>query len=900
MYKSFISFISIFLFLFSILFADDIAHLYKLKKPNKEILNWIEQSGGVVDRYIPEKTAEVYLTRELVEQIESQGYQLHLIDQQSLLSIVSDSLSSDHTVGLSYHSYPAVTFILDSLLMLYPDICKVVSIGQTVEGREMWAILITDKPNIEEIEPEVKYVANMHGDEMISQEMMLILTKYLLQNYDDSRIKQLIDETEIWIMPNMNFDGSQNLQRRNANNVDLNRNFPDRDPEYVNPNPLQAETVNMRDWSQAHNFVLSANFHSGQLVVNYPWDRNLDGSSNYSATPDDNTFIRLALSYAEENDPMYNSVHFTNGITNGAEWYQVTGGMMDWNYHFLSCMDLTIELSEEKMPRADSLSYFWENNRESMLTLLEQVHSGVRGTVTDSLTSEPLHAQVKVSEIGKSVYTDPDLGDYYRLLEPGTFQFLFEADGYYPKLIDDVSVDSGYVTQFDVLLRPIIYFTLYGNISDTTSAENLENVKIYIYQTESIIDSVTSDESGNYSVILPVGNYHLLIRKEDYFDKWLQLNLFEDTTLDLQLLKIIRGRISGSMLIMDNGNPDGSIIYCQNSTDTLFSENYFEIDSLMPGYIKIFAYKYGYKTSQIKTFLENGGSLDLKIPLWPGTNDYFTNFELLNNNFTGSGDWQRDFISYGPFSTYSGDFAWATNPHEDYTSARQIHSLETNIFSLQGMVIPTLELYHWYDIESNYDGANVKISDDYGQSWQILHPDPDYPLEALPDEFSNPMAGEPVYSGNIDTWDKISFNLSEYLDWPFVKFRFDLGVDEQKTSAGWYLDDFKIFDANATVIFSSIAEQTIKTLSVNIYPNPANPSTKFSILTAAATTVDISIFDIQGRLINKIILDTQPNHLLEWRWHGVNSFNKAVASGIYFARVENPQESVVRKIILIR
>jgi hypothetical protein len=887
--------------LYPSLMADDLNYLYKIKNPDKEIIMYIEQSGGIINGYVPQKTAEAFMTTDMVEQVIKLGYQLEQIDQRALL-IELDSLSSDHNIGSSYHSYEAVTFILDSLANLYPDICDVVSIGQTVEGRDMWTMLITDNPYIEEVEPELKYVANMHGDEMICQEIMLFLIEYLLQSYDsDSRIRQLIDSTEIWIMPNMNFDGSQELRRSNANEVDLNRNFPDRDPLYINPYSLQNETVNMINWSQAHNFVLSANFHSGHLVVNYPWDRNLDGSSNYAATPDDNTFIRLAKVYAEKNNPMYNSEYFPNGITNGAEWYSVAGGMMDWNYHYLSCMELTIEISEEKIPRADSLTFFWDNNRESMLCLLEQVFTGIKGTITDSITGAPLATEIRVNEIGKSIFSDPDSGDYYRLLEPGTYQILFEAEGYYPELIEDVSVDSGCVTQLDILLKPIIYYTIGGNITDTLSNENLSDVKLYIYQNESIIDSTISDLNGNYSIVLPEGRYSLITYREEYFQKQINIDLYNNLILDFQLVKIIPGYISGSVDMMDNGNYRGSIVYCQNKTDTLFTDNYFEIDNIRPGNIRIFVYQFGYITTQIDTFLENGGNLNLNnIELWPGSNTYFTDFEQASDLFSGSGDWQYDILSYGPYSAYSGYYSWATNPHENYSSGPQIHSLETDIFSIQGMVIPKLELYHWYDIENDYDGANVKISNDEGQNWYVLHPSPDYPVEALTDELNNPMMGESVYTGKIDSWENISFDLSDYIEWPFVKFRFDLGVDKQKNYAGWYLDDLKIFDANATDVNAEKMAYYNSDFEVNIYPNPANPTTKFSIITPKATEVGISIYNIRGQLIYTTSLKTKSNQLLEWRWEGVNSLNNFVATGIYFARVENPNICIVKKIILIR
>ena len=89
-------------------------------------------------------------------------------------------------------------------------------------------------------------------------------------------------------------------------------------------------------------------------------------------------------------------------------------------------------------------------------------------------------------------------------------------------------------------------------------------------------------------------------------------------------------------------------------------------------------------------------------------------------------------------------------------------------------------------------------------------------------------------------------------------------------------------------------------LTVDIYPNPANPSTRFLIYTGNPGPVDILIYNIQGQLINKTSVNTQANHPVEWRWEGVNFSRNAVASGIYFVKIQNSYETITRKLVLIR
>lgn len=131
--------------------------------------------------------------------------------------------------------------------------------------------------------PEFKYVANMHGNEVVGREMLLLLAKYLCENYlRNDRVTRLVDNTRIHLLVSMNPDGYEISTegdvgsihgRANANNVDLNRNFPDQyvdDVEWI----VQPETEAVMNWIRSIPFVLSANLHNGALVANYPFDDN--------------------------------------------------------------------------------------------------------------------------------------------------------------------------------------------------------------------------------------------------------------------------------------------------------------------------------------------------------------------------------------------------------------------------------------------------------------------------------------------------------------------------------------------------------------------------------------------------------------------------------------------------
>jgi carboxypeptidase M len=99
-----------------------------------------------------------------------------------------------------------------------------------------------------------------------------------------------------------------------------------------------------------------------------------------SVTPDDDTFKHLALTYAGNNKrmsagrPCKGQSGFPQGITNGAKWYPLLGGMQDFNYVWHGCMEVTLEISCCKFPAADDLPRYWQENKRVRTDRVTRVH----------------------------------------------------------------------------------------------------------------------------------------------------------------------------------------------------------------------------------------------------------------------------------------------------------------------------------------------------------------------------------------------------------------------------------------------------------------------------------------------------------------------------------------------
>ena len=114
--------------------------------------------------------------------------------------------------------------------------------------------------------------------------------------------------------------------------------------------------------------------------------------------------------------------NFRNGITNGAEWYDVPGGMEDFNYLHSNCFEITMELSCCKYPAAKQLAREWELNKESLFQFMEATHAGIHGKCVDSETGQPIpqaFIQVIWYKSCKNVYklSSFDLTSFPRFLE---------------------------------------------------------------------------------------------------------------------------------------------------------------------------------------------------------------------------------------------------------------------------------------------------------------------------------------------------------------------------------------------------------------------------------------------------------------------------------------------------
>ncbi|MFJ3170178.1 M14 family zinc carboxypeptidase [Streptomyces roseus] len=235
-----------------------------------------------------------------------------------------------------------------------PGLAKVVSIGKTVQGKDILALKVTKNARTTKDggKPSVLYMSNQHAREWITPEMTRRLMHHTLDNYGkDQRITKLVDSTELWFLLSANPDGydythapdGDRLWRKNLHDnngdgkittgdgVDLNRNFaykwgydnegssPNQSSEtYRGPKPSsEPETVALDRFEKRVGFKYAVNYHSAAELLLYGV-----GWQVATPTPDDVAYKALAGTPENSAIPGYypqvsSELYTTNGEADG-------------------------------------------------------------------------------------------------------------------------------------------------------------------------------------------------------------------------------------------------------------------------------------------------------------------------------------------------------------------------------------------------------------------------------------------------------------------------------------------------------------------------------------------------------------------------------------------------------
>ncbi|XP_022448779.1 adipocyte enhancer-binding protein 1 [Delphinapterus leucas] len=399
-----------------------------------------------------------------------------------------------------HHSYKDMRQLMKVVNEQCPTITRTYSLGKSSRGLKIYAMEISDNPGDHELgEPEFRYTAGIHGNEVLGRELLLLLMQYLCREYRDGnpRVRSLVHDTRIHLVPSLNPDGYEVAAQMGSEfgnwalglwteeGFDIYEDFPDLNsvlwgaeerkwvpyrvpnnnlpiPEhYLSPDAtVSTEVRAIIAWMEKNPFVLGANLNGGERLVSYPYDmartpsqeqllaaamaaargEDEEEASEAQETPDHAIFRWLSISFASTHLTMTEPYRggcqaqdYTGGmgIVNGAKWKPRSGTINDFSYLHTNCLELSIYLGCDKFPHESELPREWENNKEALLTFMEQVHRGIKGVVMDEQGIPIANATISVSGINHGVKTASG-GDYWRILNPGEYRVTAHAESYTP------------------------------------------------------------------------------------------------------------------------------------------------------------------------------------------------------------------------------------------------------------------------------------------------------------------------------------------------------------------------------------------------------------------------------------------------------------------------------------
>lgn len=303
------------------------------------------------------------------------------------------------TSDAAFHDHAETLAELDSLAKDFPNIVTRISIGKSLENRDLAGVRISSVTTPDS-KPTAVFVGCHHAREHLSVEMPLKLARYLATQYaTNARVKEMLDNTEVYIVPMVNPDGAEydikdgsykmwrKNRRKNSGSsygVDLNRNYgpvgffggpgSSGDPSsdtYRGPSAFsEPETQAVRDFVRLRKrATVLLSFHTFSELVLWPYGNTDDEIKNES---DRKVFETMGKKMAG-----------WNGYTpqKSSELYLASGDTTDWAYEELKIFAYTFELSPTSIfsggfyPGAKAIEPTFKANLEPMLYLIERAQN---------------------------------------------------------------------------------------------------------------------------------------------------------------------------------------------------------------------------------------------------------------------------------------------------------------------------------------------------------------------------------------------------------------------------------------------------------------------------------------------------------------------------------------------
>ncbi|HOT39231.1 MAG TPA: M14 family zinc carboxypeptidase [Candidatus Cloacimonas acidaminovorans] len=743
------------------------------------------------------------------------------------------------TLPTCYYNYAQIYALLQSHQQSHPDIAKIYTIGYSQQDHiPIYAIRISDNVEIDEYEPALLFVGQVHAEEVLGvQTTMANIAEILTYRYQQP-YAQWISQLDLWFIPTLNPEGhnvvTENLdvsyrknKRDNNNNgifdfdpvtggdidgVDINRNFafnwvhgdtlycPVGDETYDyyrGPAPMsESEIIGFQQLCEQRKFIYAVCWHSSRTgnfseKVYYPFNWKYIRPS-----PDLNFAASIATGFASQ-------IIKQSGTGTYEAYPNLSrqGAFHDWLYQQYGTIALLVECGTSDIQPDSTVmvgtvqrcsnGIRWLINRALMFSSAVPSSSMLTGTVTAA--GIPTEAEIIIQQHNAPWFRPrtsfPQNGKFYRPLASGSYTVIARKKGYYDKIINNQIVNNGSWTNIQINLEPKPPATL--RIGVRCSSE-------------------------------PVS------------------------------ARVIIGDIF---------------------PDTLFVNGFANLNTYAGDYpIQIYALGY---TPYIGTVNLTEGHNHLEFNLSPATIVFSEDWE------NGSSGWEIE----GPWKVQN-QIAASGYAITDSIGGYGFYAINCNVWikTINPILIPaTNQTWLIFDshlyTEWNYDPCRVEISPD-GNNWQEIW----------------------LKSGQWDSFRKEFVSLSDFAGQSiYLRFRLtDSSNDIDLTDPGWTLDNIMIVCGTATENSDLNNDLTLLTLLYKNYPNPFNPETTLSFTLAKNSRATLKIYNPKGQLVKTIVDTDLAKGDYRYVWNGKDNSGHPVASGVYLYSLVADGKTQTHKMLLLK
>jgi len=794
-------------------------------------------------------------------------------------AIIQQSKESFGVEGFGYGSMGGfftlaeINLRLDSMFALYPNIItQKFSIGNSLEGRPIYVVKISDNPNVNENEPQVFYNSLIHAREPQAMMTVMYYMYYLLENYGtDPEVTYLVNNREIYFQPVVNPDGYEYNRTTNPNGggmfrknrklnsdgsygIDLNRNFgyqwgynnsgssniPSSDTYRGLSAFSEPETQVMRNFVNSKSFKTTLNYHTYSNLLLYPWGYET------IQTPDEAIF----------NEYSTDMVAY-NGYENGQAplvLYDVNGSADDWMYGEQSTKPKIFAMTPEV-----GLTGFWPTQAEIFPLAMENLMP--------------------------NLYYTWVAGESIKLINPSFSQQFFNpgdnVDLIIPQIRNKGLSDASNVALFLSSDNPLITITSgninVGNIAARTTVNNSQNLSFSIGSTmpadvnvKMLLTISTSGTPMFIDTLSFITGTPIMVFADTTNDPLLLWNVTYTPTSSPKWEATTTNYHSSPTSFTDSKNGE----YTNNATVTMTLKNAINISANAHPRLSFwtkFDMESGYDYGQVEVSTNNGSS-------WSPLNGSYTT--------PGSGSFQPtgEPLYDGIQSTWVNEIMDLTNYNSSQVKLK--FELKTDgSLTEDGWFVDDISVVA-------YGIIPVELA-----SFKARRDDENVMLEWITSTETNNMGFdvERRDTKSNSGWQKLGYVKGRGTTTEKSLYSFaDKNPIEGKSYYRLKQIDFdgssKIYNA-IEVDFETVKEYS---LSQN-YPNPFNPSTEINFTLAKSGNITLKVYNLLGSEVA-----TLADGFMEAGKHLVKFNAKDLTSGVYFYTIKADNFTSTRKMMLMK